>query len=156
MDSEFLRFKLDDLERFNRLSSIFERLKTDKALGILEQNQTEYLESFDAAARAYFWWPTPQELEAFKVSWDATPCQERASKPELEHGWTFDSLIFAFHNGEFSLERCFLENSEIGILEFRALAYPYGGVDCMVALLECFGFTVLEVDDGTGLEVWVK
>ena len=35
-------------------------------------------------------------------------------------------------------------------LNFDALAYPYGGVGGLVALVEAFGFMVTGIEDGTG------
>ena len=37
-----------------------------------------------------------------------------------------------------------------GRLEFYSFGYPFGGVGCMIALIECFGFTIKSIDDGTG------
>ena len=59
-------------------------------------------------------------------------------------------MIDAFQNGEYELRGCELAGPNNGRLEFFALAYPYGGVGCMVALIEAFGFKVSGIQDGTG------
>ena len=64
--------------------------------------------------------------------------------------WDFDSLIDAFVNGEYNLLSCEMTDDRKARLCFYALAYPYGGVGCMVALVEAFGGVVTGIDDGTG------
>jgi hypothetical protein len=60
-------------------------------------------------------------------------------------------MIDAFKDGEYQLIRCDQIEPGIGRLEFNAFAYPYGGVGCMVALIESFGFKITAIEDGTGV-----
>ncbi len=56
----------------------------------------------------------------------------------------------AFVNGEYNLVSCELTDDGTARLNFDTLAYPYGGVGCMVALVEAFGGVVTGIEDGTG------
>ena len=64
--------------------------------------------------------------------------------------WDFDSLIDAFVNGEYVLLSCEKMEGSTARLNFDALAYPYGGVGCMVSLVEAFDCIVTGIEDGTG------
>jgi hypothetical protein len=64
--------------------------------------------------------------------------------------WDFDSLIHAFVNGEYNLLSCEMMQNGKARLNIYSLAYPYGGVGCMVALVEAFGGVVTGINDGTG------
>ena len=61
-------------------------------------------------------------------------------------------MIDAFEMGEYELVNCKVVGPGKGRLEFYALAYPYGGVGCMVALIEAFGFKTTGIEDGTGFQ----
>lgn len=41
--------------------------------------------------------------------------------------WNYESIIEIIKNSEYILRSCELNNDNIGIIEFEALSYPYGG-----------------------------
>lgn len=147
MENEYLEFTVHDARRFDDLAAFFSRLKADKE-GDGIQEPEDYLDCIDDAALAYFWWPSDEEHDAWIKAWYDTPAPERWMAEHLNRGWQFEAMIDAFANGEYLLQRCILIGPGIARLEFLAMAYPYGGVGCMQALIEAFGFTVTEISDG--------
>jgi hypothetical protein len=64
--------------------------------------------------------------------------------------WDFDSMIWSIMEAEYDLLGCERVVGGAARLNFQALAYPYGGVGGLVALVEVFGFVVTGIEDGTG------
>jgi hypothetical protein len=147
MENEYLEFTVHDVGRFDELVAFFNRLKADKEGDGIQESEA-YLHFIDEAARAYFWWPTEAEYDTWLQDWYATPLPERWTVERLKRPWMFEAMIDAFDNGEYSLRRCALIATGIARLEFFSYAYPYGGVGCMKALIEAFGFKVTEISDG--------
>jgi hypothetical protein len=145
--SEYVEFSVHDKDRFASLCKVFDALKSDKESGSF-RNDDEWRALFDSESLSHFWWPTNEELDAFTKKWEAMPWQERATSPELQTSWDFDSMIDAFKDGEYELQSCRMVAPDKARFEFFALAWPYGGTACMKALLEAFGFKVTAEDDG--------
>lgn len=147
--SEFIEFNISTPERFAALQRAFGILKHDKDADDWRSND-ELLEFFDEESLSKFYWPPEDErrqrLEDLRTRPIAiTPTDQTAG---LE--WDFDSLIDAFVNGEYNLISCEMCEDNKARLCFYSLAYPYGGVGCMVALVEAFDGVVTGIDDGTG------
>src|SRR5687768_439486 len=147
--NECVEFELDDEERFDALCKVFRELIKDKQAKLF-RSEAEWLQLFDEKALSYFWWPTEEELALWKKLWDATPWDKRDLELELERPWDFASMIGAFEDGEYELKECIRVGPAKGRLVFHALAWPYGGTECMDALIEAFGGKVTAKDDGTG------
>ena len=64
--------------------------------------------------------------------------------------WGLLELIDAVEAAEFRLIEVVRTAEDLAELRFDPLAYPYGGVGGLVALVEAFGFRVVGIDDGTG------
>jgi hypothetical protein len=147
--SEFVEFSISSPERFAALQQVFGELKRDKDAHHWRSNE-ELLKLFDAEALTHFYWPPDdarrrrlEELRNRPII--ATPTEQTAGQT-----WDFDSLIHAFVIGEFGLLSCEMTDDSKARLNFLAQAYPYGGVGCMVGLVEAFGGVVTGIDDGTG------
>lgn len=106
------------------------------------------------AERSYFWNPSADEARQWHEHWVATRLEIRLSPQMIAPQWELESMLDALCNGEYDLLGLQLEHGKY-YLAFNPHAYPFGGTDCMVALLECFGHTVVGVDDGTGYRAHV-
>jgi hypothetical protein len=137
----FIEFELIDNKRFEMLAAIFEALRTAKQSGDFRDN-AYWLSFFDNTALSHFWNPTKDELLEWERQWKATPFQDRLSDPNLKRLWEFGSMIDAFRDGEYELIACRHVSANIGQLEFAPFALPYGGTECIKALIEAFEFRV--------------
>jgi hypothetical protein len=147
--SQYIDFRFSDLARFQRLANIFAELKIDK-----DKNEFRPLEKwpelFDSASLQEFrWLTTAEKMQQIRKYSDVI--KEFAAQQNTAVRWDFYSMIEAFKDGEYELIACNQIGPGIGRLEFNAFAYPYGGVGCMVALIESFGFKITTIDDGTGV-----
>lgn len=147
--SEFVEFSISSPERFAALRRVFAELKRDKDAEDWRSNE-ELLKVFDAEALSHFYWPPDdvrrQRLEDLRTR----PIIETPTEQATGLTWDFDSLMDAFVNGEYNLLSCEMVDDRKARLNFYALAYPYGGVGCMVALVEAFSGVVTGIEDGTG------
>ncbi len=136
----YVEFRVSEEQRLEMLSAVVSALVDAKATG--EWHDDEYwLGFFGEEARVHFWWPTEAELEEYSRRLLATPVEQRASDPSLDTPWDFGSMIDAFRNGDYRLLGLRVDGS-VARIEFEPFGWPYGGTDCMEALVEAFGFTV--------------
>lgn len=135
-------FELADLTRFEMLRRVFDALRDAKNTGEIDADDESWKSYFDDEALSHFWNPTPDELADWTRRWQAAAVENRFTDPTLETPWDFESMIEAFHNGEYDLLRVIRTSGVSGELQFEAHACPYGGTGCMRALIECFGGTV--------------
>lgn len=147
--SEFIEFLIASPERFTALQRVFAELKHDKDANDWRSTE-ELLEFFDAESRRHFYWPADDVRRRRLEDLRTRPVIETPTERSTGLTWDFDSLIDAFVNGEYNLLSCEMTENGKGRLTFDTLAYPYGGVGCMVALVEVFGGVVTGIDDGTG------
>ncbi|UUO07003.1 hypothetical protein M4951_01510 [Blastopirellula sp. J2-11] len=147
--SEYVDFTIASLDRFTAMKRVFDVFKHDKDAEDWRPNE-ELLEFFDEESLAKFYWP-PDDLRQKRTEDLRTrPVAIIPTDQATELQWDFDSLIDAFVNGEYNLIRCELVRGNHARLSFYALAYPYGGVGCMVALIEAFDGVVTGIEDGAG------
>ena len=142
MTAAYLEFELPEPARFERLVKVFDRLKRSKEQDSWPEIHS-WLELFDDAAKATFWWPTADELAAWQRRWFSTPVESRFSDPSLETPWGFDSMIGAFEDGDYVLVVCRKVGDKLGRLDFDPHGWPFGGTGCMRALIEAFGGRVV-------------
>jgi hypothetical protein len=142
-----VNFELADSSRFGMLERVFDALRDAKSDDAIDVDDESWRSYFDDDALSHFWNPTPEELADWTRRWEATPVEKRFTDPTLETPWDFQSMIDAFHNGEYNLLRVIRTSEKTGALRFEALAYPYGGTGCMHALVECFGGIVTGEND---------
>jgi len=142
MTPAYLEFELPEPARLERLVRVFDGLKRAKEDDAWPAVQT-WLELFDDAAKATFWWPTADELSAWQAKWFSTPVESRLADPNLETPWDFKSMIGAFQDGDYALVACRAVDARLGRLEFDPHGAPYGGTGCMRALIDAFGGRVV-------------
>ena len=142
MDDSYLDFALSDAERFSKLQIVFAALKNAKSADTIDPDDDSWLGLFDDSAREYFWWPTPEEVADWQRRWESTPVPQRFTDPSLVTPWDFSSMIEAFKNGEYELVALDRTTDTTGRLTFNPLAWPFGGTNCMRALIESFGGVV--------------
>ena len=142
MDDSYLDFALADAERFSKLQIVFAALKDAKSADTIDPDDDSWLGLFDDSAREYFWWPTPEEVADWQRRWESTPVPQRFTDPSLVTPWDFSSMIEAFKNGEYELVALDRKTDTTGRLTFNPLAWPFGGTNCMRALIESFGGVV--------------
>jgi hypothetical protein len=150
MDPMAVEFEITDPARFEPLRVVFDALREAKAADTFTEDHSGWLDYFDADARAYFRWSTPEEDALWLQRWYATPVHARLTDPSLHRGWDYESMIEAFRNGEYDLVACERTTKTTGRLTFVEHAFPFGGTGCMRALIECFGHRVTrDWDDST-------
>jgi hypothetical protein len=119
MPGFFIEFEILDPTRFDQLAAVFEALKRDKESGRFRADDA-WPALFDAQALASF----------------------RDYGNDHAEAWDLPALIEAFENGEYHLLACTRLSPEHGRLEYDPFAGPFGGTECMHALIEAFGFRV--------------
>jgi hypothetical protein len=100
--------------------------------------------------RAFFRVLTPEELQEWNALWFSTPASQRHSPTMPLPGWDFGSMVESIADAEFDITGVAAERGRF-YLTFEPESYPFGGVGCLVALLECLGNRVVAVNDGTGV-----
>lgn len=146
---QFIEFKVTSPDRLPQLQAAFNELKKDKNADNFRPD-AEWPRLFDSLAKGHFDWPTPDERQRWLLESQhhcviATPTENACGQQ-----WNFFAMIDAFREGDYELQSCELVAPDKGRLEFFSFGYPFGGVGCMVALVESFGFTITGIDDGTG------
>lgn len=142
MPESIITFRLSDTSRFEMLHRVFDALRGAKGDQRINADDESWKSFFDNEAMSHFWNPTPEERNDWLTRWQATPVEKRFADPTLIRPWHFESMIDAFHNGEYNLIALVRRSEQDGELKFEALAWPYGGTGCMHALIECFGGVV--------------
>lgn len=71
----------------------------------------------------------------------------------IEPGWEDLSMLLAILSGETRLEGIHLRDHGTAELRFDSLAWPYGGITCLIRLVEAFGFDVISYDEGSTPEI---
>jgi hypothetical protein len=146
---EFVEFSVHSRERLRDLQRVVLELQREKTAD--RRRSVEELEAlFDADAASHFLRPTGPERARRRRDLATRPVIVTPTEQTVGLRWDLDSLVHAVMEGEYELLRCEPADAGKARLEFRALAYPYGGVGALVALVEAFGFTVTGIDDGTG------
>ena len=141
MSDFFVEFEIASEDRFGQLVAVLDALSQAKQADDW-RDDGYWLGFFDEDARSRFWWPPAEERDDWVRRWSSTPVPERFTDPSLETPWDFGSMIDAFRNGEYDLLGRRRVSATAGRLEFDPHAWPYGGTDCMCALVEAFGHRV--------------
>jgi hypothetical protein len=144
--NEYIEFKVIDSERFKLLQQVFQKIKNDKDNDSFEEDEF-YLDFFDEQAMSYFGWYTAEEIKNWERKWFSTPIETRRNEPNLKTKWIFGSMIDSFKDGEYKLLSLEMISDETARLNFMAFSDPYGGTGCMQALIESFGFEIVEIID---------
>lgn len=148
--SEYIEFTVASPDRFAALQQVFAVLKHDKDANNWRSRE-EFLKSFDDESLRNFYWP-PDDMRRQRLrDLETRPVSIAPTEQTKNSRWDFDSLLAAFKEGEYILVSCEMTDGSKARLEFYSLAYPYGGVGCMVALVEVFEGVITAINDGTGL-----
>jgi hypothetical protein len=144
----YIEFQPKNDESLLRIKHLFEIIKSAK-----ESDEQAKLEStindFSESEKSYFWNPTPKELAQWNAEYFATPVSKRDLPEMLMPQWTLDSMLEAFWNCEYQLVSVIEENNA-HYLMFIPLSFPYGGTESLVVFTECFGHTVIGIEDDFG------
>lgn len=132
-----------------RLLAAVEALKAEKK-GPTARDDAAWRALFTLDQLKSFWWPSPEEREAWNRFWFSTPLPKRHSPEMPLPPWDFASMIDAILEGEYELVGIRNLDATECLLQFDPEAYPFGGTGSLQALIRAFGFEVLGVDDGTG------
>ena len=143
---ECVEFKVNDLERFDLLRNIFQKIKADKDNDSF-QDADAYLQFFDEKAKSYFGWYSEEEIKKWSEKWFSTSIETRWTAPSLKMKWDFSSMMESFKDGEYELLSCEMISEETARMNYDPFAFPYGGTGCMQALIESFGFEVEKISD---------
>lgn len=146
MNPCFVEFAIASEEQLRQLEAVVAALRGAKRMESFPP-EDYWLAFFDAKATSSFWQPTEAELKDWEQRWLATPVEQRWHDQSLETPWDFASMLEAFENGEYELLGCRRVSNETARLEFEPYSFPYGGTDCMTALIEAFGHQVTAVLD---------
>ncbi|WKE66660.1 hypothetical protein PVT67_05290 [Gallaecimonas kandeliae] len=153
MEYCYVKFKPKEEESLNRLISFFELLKQEKDSS--EEPNEEKLSAFlSVEEKSHFWSPSEEEQKEWQNFWSSTSVEVRISPKMPLPPWDLESMYEAFWNGDYDLISISKESEDYH-LNFYPHGYPYGGTDSMVALVKCFGHSIVGIDDGTGYAEYV-
>ncbi len=147
--SEYVEFRVHSQDRFQRLVRVVAELQREKA-GPARRSLEALQRLFDEDVLRRFAWPGPAERAQRRVDLATRPVVETPTENAAGLRWDFDSMIWSIMEAEYELLGCEEVAGGTARLSFQALAYPYGGVGGLVALVEAFGFVVTGIEDGTG------
>lgn len=150
MDYFYVEFEPKDSESLYRSVGLFRMIKAAKETDEVVNNQP-FVTYLTDVERAYFWNSSPEEAKEWHDEWFSTPIKIRHSPKMLSPKWDLESMLEAFWNGDYDLV-AIQEQHGKHCLMFDPHGHPYGGTSCMVAFLECFGHSVVGMDDGTGYQ----
>lgn len=85
-----------------------------------------------------------EEEEVFWKLWNLTQPSVRLSHPMFTRvqKWDFKSMIESIFNGEYTLDEIRRLDDNRAVLLYNPWSIPFGGSDCLVALIESFGHRV--------------
>jgi len=158
MDHCHVEFTPVSTEALRRTEAIL-TLVGDMKREVLDVDEERISELLTPAEKAFFWNPSPPEMDEWNQHWKATPVDVRLSPAMVIPQWTLESMYEAFWDGDYDFVGIVTENGK-HFLAFEPNGYPYGGISSMIAFLECFGHSVRGYDDGTGYvqytprEIW--
>jgi hypothetical protein len=150
--SAYILMNITSPERIESLNRFLIELRKAKQQRFFPSDD-EWQRHVDEKVRSYFWEPTPQELKAWEKEWFSTPVAYRHQMQTVP--WSFGSLLEALKHGEFLIVGLQISGEEAKLV-FEPLAYPYGGVNSLIAVTEAFGQKVVGFDEGTGFTPYKK
>jgi hypothetical protein len=145
MEYCFVEFSPNNQDSIFRVNELFGLIKSAKE-STDTPDEVCLAKQFLDEERAYFWNPSDEEQKEWNDFWFSTPISIRHSTQMAIPPWDFESMLDAFWSGDYDLIGIRQIENKYFLL-FNPHGYPYGGVDCMVAFLECLGCVVLSIDD---------
>jgi len=157
--TQFVRFTVDDDVRFAALQRVFDEIKAVKNLDFApepehpDDNAPEVDYDLDAIRRlmpsdvqANFVWPTKSEISAHQLP-DERPVAISPPGSLLGAEWSLVRILDLIDCCEYSLDRCTLTDKRTAEMHVITWSYPYGGLNALMALVECFGFKVIGANE---------
>lgn len=144
----FVEFSIFDDVKFERLLEIVCELGEHKVSERIE-DETYWRSKFLVDELSCFTQLTASEMVEWNKFWSSTPLPLRHSAEMPSPGWDFDSMIDAIYNGNYALQGVRRIEENIGVLEIDPFGWPYGGIDCLKALVRCFGHQILGYYEGS-------
>jgi hypothetical protein len=155
----YLEFTVEKKERFNSLYQLFSAIKREKdpifALWDSDKNKVSYdpteelnwIEFLDDEAIEWFantFDFSGEEGLVYQKLWDLTEPKIRLTHPmfNLPGNWDFESVIDSIFNCEYTLVDLIFKDDANGILYYDPWAFPFGGSESLVTLVESFGHSV--------------
>jgi hypothetical protein len=155
--TQYVRFRVDDASRFDSLRRVFAEIKRIKNLDYsaepseADASNADYdheliRDSMPADVQSNFNWPSPAELNDHKLD-PTRPIKIAAPGALLGEKWSLVRILELIDTCEYSLDRCELIDENTGELHVYTYAYPYGGLNALMALIEGFRFEILGVNE---------
>jgi len=155
----YLEFTIGNEQRFALFTRFFAAIKREKDRVIAAWNAEECPDDYDPVKdpqwldyldeEAIEWFSDTfdfagEEGRTYSALWELTDPKIRISHPMFNHpgNWDFESMIDAIFSGEYVLIGLEKESEEKGVLYYDPWAGPFGGSECLVALIESFGNVV--------------
>lgn len=155
----YLEFAIGAVARFDTLAHLFAPLKAEKDRIIASWDSDTPEDEYDPAAEPHWidfldekaleWFADTfdydsEEGKTFQELWNLTSPEIRLSHEmfHLPGNWDFETMIDSLFNGEYAFVDLVKETQASGVLYYDPWAWPFGGSESMVALIESFGHTV--------------
>ena len=155
----YIEFEFSSLERFYNLQKMFFKLKEvkdkfsqdisleDKQNNLTSQDPVDvyqWKDYLDEQAKAHFENTFDFDSEEGIIYWkllELTNPEIRLTHPffKTPGNWDFESMLDAIFNGYYVLIDLIREKETRGCLYYQPTAYPFGGSDSLVELIESFG-----------------
>ncbi|KNY26932.1 hypothetical protein [Pseudobacteroides cellulosolvens] len=142
MKNCFIEFIINNSERFDMLQNMFKLLKEEKEIDLIDFRDSKWFDFFDEESLMSFWWPTEQDIKEYNKLWNESSFINRFFDPRLNKKWDFESMLYAFKNGEYELVSCERVDKHVGRIEYYPFSWPYGGSEVFKALIESYGFMI--------------
>lgn len=148
MQSCYIEFVAASAEQLARTETIFLLARAMKS-GESDVDEDMLTALLTPTEQSYFSQFSPEDWNEWNAHWNNTPVEVRISSAMVCPQWDLPSMYEALWNGEYELGRLVKVDGHCR-LTFEPGAYPYGGVSCLLAFVECFGHKIFGYDDGTG------
>ena len=159
----YIEFEFEDLTRFENLQKMFFKLKEvkeefSKEIDLKDKYNSltykdpvddyQWKDYLDLKAIAHFQDTFDFNSEEGIVYWkllELTAPEIRIKHPffKTPGNWDFESMLDAIFNGYYYLIDLTKEKDDRGCLYYQPTAYPFGGSDSLVELIESFGNKII-------------
>jgi len=137
----YIEFEIDNLTRFERLKTLFLKLKEvkdnqdclDEARYLeLKQNGLDYIDPVDNFPWQFY-------LDDQALEWFANTFDFNSYEGVISGNWYFESMLDAIFNANYALVDLIIEKDNQGCLYYNPCAFPFGSSDSLVELIKSFG-----------------
>jgi len=158
----YIEFEIDNLTRFERLKTLFLKLKEVKdnqdclyeaRYLELKQNGLDYIDPVDNFPWQFYlddqaleWFANTFDFNSYEgviywKLWELTEPEIRLGHPffKTPGNWYFESMLDAIFNANYALVDLIIEKDNQGCLYYNPCAFPFGSSDSLVELIKSFG-----------------